>query len=125
MKNNLPKIIKEIGFDFNWDIRKVWALDLPVVEMPVKELAWMFEIPFWDSYKTKPIDVANNPKGHKDQYKRTMATNLSHPLDIMFWKGRWLMLDGLHRLLKAHILGLKTVKVRKIPVSLISQIKSD
>jgi len=29
-------------------------------------------------------------------------------------KGRWLILDGLHRLVKAYILKMKTVKVRKI-----------
>ncbi|HVX93102.1 MAG TPA: hypothetical protein VHA74_03240 [Candidatus Dojkabacteria bacterium] len=51
-----------------------------------------------------------------------MDSDLQYPLDIMFWKGRYLLLDGLHRLAKAKILGLKTVKVRKIPQEAIPQI---
>ena len=35
---NLPKIIQEAGFDFWWDIKKVWALDYPIEEMNVLEL---------------------------------------------------------------------------------------
>lgn len=41
----------------------------------------------------------------------------------MMNKGRWTILDGLHRLLKAKILGLEKVNVRKIPVSEISNIR--
>jgi hypothetical protein len=40
----------------------------------------------------------------------------------MFWKERWLLLDGLHRLTKASILGMKTINVRKIPQEDISKI---
>ena len=34
----LPKIIKDVGFEFSWDEPKVWALDIPVEEIPIKEL---------------------------------------------------------------------------------------
>jgi len=44
-----------------------------------------------------------------------MNADLSYPIDIMENKGRWLILDGLHRLVKAKILGFDKVKVRKIP----------
>ena len=42
----LPKIIKEVGFDFSWDVKKVWALDYPVEEIEINELTWHFDIPF-------------------------------------------------------------------------------
>ena len=126
MKKNLPKIIEEVGFDFSWSEKKVWALDLPVEKIDIKELEWHFEIPFWSTkngyYDLKPNDVINFSKNHKKEYDRTMKADLSYPIDIMKNKGRWLILDGLHRLVKAKILGKNDVEVRKVPRSKIPEI---
>jgi hypothetical protein len=46
----------------------------------------------------------------------------SYPIDIMENKGRWLILDGLHRLVKLYEQGEKTVKVRIIPRKKIPEI---
>ena len=118
----IPQIIKNVGFDFHWSEEKVWKLDVPVEEISIDELKWHFDTPFWGHYQLKPIDVINNPSKYEDEYKRIMNSDLQYPLDIMFWKGKWLLLDGLHRLAKARVLGLKTVNVRKIPQEAISQI---
>ena len=40
-------------------------------------------------------------------------------------KGRWLILDGLHRLVKAYELGQKKVMVRIIPREKVPEILSD
>ncbi len=117
-----PKIIDDVGFDFDWKEEKVWELDVPVEEISLDELSWHFDIPFWGDYDLKPIDVIKDPSKYDSEYKRIMDSDLQYPLDIMFWKGRYLLLDGLHRLAKAKILGLKTVKVRKIPQEAIPQI---
>jgi len=126
MDQDPPEIIKQIGFDFDWEESKVWALNLPVEDMLISDLEWHFDIPFWDTlngfYDLKPQDVIKDPKQYEQEYKRTMASNLTYPLDIMMWKGRWLLLDGLHRLVKACILGQKTIKVRKVPIGCIPQI---
>lgn len=118
-KRVIPNIIKEVGFDFHWEEEKVWALDLPVEDIPISDLEWHFDIPFWFKqggyYDLKPREVIENPKEHVWEYGRTMSADLTYPLDIMFWKGKWLLLDGLHRLVKAYVLGHKTVKVRKVP----------
>lgn len=126
-KIKLPKIIKEVGFDFDWSEEKVWRLDIPVEDMDMTELEWHFEIPFWNTpggyYDLTPNKVLANPEKYKEEFEQTMKVDLSYPLDIMFWKGRWLMLDGLHRLVKAKKLGLQTVKVRKIPQEAVSLIR--
>lgn len=122
MNKQISKIIDEIGFDFHWSEEKVWVLDLPVEEMPITDLEWHFEIPFWGNYSLKPIDVLNDQDKYQEEFNRTMRADLSYPLDIMFWKNRWLLLDGLHRLLKAKILGQTSVKVRKVPTSMIPKI---
>lgn len=123
-----PQIIKDMGFDFGWDARDVWKLNVPTIEMDVQELIWHFDIPFlWEHggyYNVTPREVIDNPEKHKEEYERTMQADMSHPIDIMENKGRWTILDGLHRLMKAVILGQEKVRVRKIPRSEIKNITS-
>lgn len=125
MKDEIPQIIKDVGFDFDWSEEKVWALNVPVEDMEICELTWHFDIPFlWESgiYNLKPQEVISNPQEHQVEYDRAMKADLVHPIDIMQNKGRWLILDGLHRLMKSSILGMKVVKVRKIDRADISRI---
>lgn len=126
----VPQIIKKVGFDFHWDERKVWKLKVPAEEMPISKLEWHFKIPFWrlpdnTPYSLKPIDVINHPEKFEKEYKRTLQADLKHPIDIMWNKGQWLLLDGLHRVVKAKILGMETVRVRKISRSYIPKIEPD
>ena len=125
-KRVLPKIIKEVGFDFNWDEEKVWALDLPIEEIPITDLTWHFDIPFWwengGFYNLTPKTVLDNQEKYADRIGRIMSADISYPLDIMQWKGRWLLLDGLHRLTKHYLFGNKKIKVRKVPVEKIPDI---
>lgn len=125
-KDDYPQIIKDVGFDFSWSEEKVWALNVPVTKMNVTELTWHFDIPFlWEGdgiYNLKPQAVIDSPKEHQEEYERTMKADLKHPIDIMKNKGRWLILDGLHRLMRASIQGLSEVDVRIIPTDQISKI---
>lgn len=128
MSRELPDIIKEVGFDFSWDERKVWELDAPTEEMPIDELSWHFDIPFiWSKpdgyYDVNPSEVIEHPDQHPEEYERTMRADTTHPIDIMFWKKRWLILDGLHRLMKQAIEGAEVVQVRKISESAIPLIR--
>lgn len=123
----LPTQIKEVGFDFRWDEKKVWGLALPVEEMPIEELTWHFEIPFWFTkhgfYDLKPAEVLSNPNRYSQKYQRIINTDTSYPIDIMFYKGRYVILDGLHRLAKLAISKALTVKVRKVEESMIPLIE--
>lgn len=125
-KADYPQIIKDVGFDFSWSEEKVWALDVLVTKMDINELTWHFDIPFlWEGggiYNLKPQEIIEYPNEHQEEYERTMKADLKHPIDIMENKGRWLILDGLHRLMKASIQGLPEVDVRIIPRDKISKI---
>lgn len=125
MREDIPQIIKDVGFDFNWSEEKVWALNVPIEEININELTWHFDIPFlWENgvYNLRPQTVIDNPVEHVKEYDRTMKADLIHPIDIMENKGRWLILDGLHRLMKSSILKMDRVKVRKISRDQIPQI---
>ena len=123
----LPTIIEDVGFDFHWSEEKVWAIDVPAEDMDILELEWHFDVPFWNTpdgyYDLTPSQVLSEPEKYKIEFERTMKSDLKYPLDIMFWKNRWLLLDGLHRLVKAKQLWMKEVKVRKITVESISLIE--
>ena len=122
-----PQVIKDVGFDFNWDSKKIWVLDEPIVDMDIDELLWHFDIPFWeaqdtDDYNLTPWEVIKDAQKHKDHNRKIQEVDLAFPIDIMENKGHWLILDGLHRLVKAYQQGLNKVRVRKIPRSRISEI---
>ncbi len=124
MSQERPQIIKDVGFDFSWDERKVWQLVLPAEDMSIEELTWHFDIPFiWSKpdgyYDVTPSEVLEYPKRHPEEYERTMQADTSHPIDIMLWRNRWLILDGLHRLMKQAAQGKRVVRVRKVPQSAI------
>ena len=130
MKSKKPNIIDEVGFDFDWDSKKVWALDIPVIEMDIKELIWHFDLPFWeledtDDYNLTPKAVIDNKSGTREHRKKIEEADTSHPIDIMENKGRWLILDGLHRLVKLYESGAKKIKVRIIPREKIPEILRD
>ncbi len=125
----IPDIIKQVGFDFRWDEKKVWALDVPAEDMPIENLTWHFDIPFWSKpggfYNLYPREVIERHEDNEQEYERTMQADTTHPIDIMFWRGRWVILDGLHRLVKQSIEGKEEVRVRKIPESAIPRIARD
>lgn len=125
--NKVPDIIREVGFDFSWDSEDVWKLDYPTEEISIDELTWHFDIPFWDSegtdeYNLKPWDLIHNPEKEPTHMDHINKADMKYPIDIMENKGRWVILDGLHRLVKAYLASMDTVQVRKIPRSEITNI---
>ncbi|MFA6534347.1 MAG: hypothetical protein WCT37_04205 [Patescibacteria group bacterium] len=110
-----------VGLDFgNWDEEKIWLLDLPVVEMDVEELLWHFDTPWWpndngDRWTVTPWEVISQNAGSQNEQNKMAQADTAYPLDILENKGRWLVLDGLHRLAKLYKQGQKKVKVRIVP----------
>lgn len=129
MSKQKPAIIQQVGFDFSWDEKKVWALNVPIEDMAIDELVWHVDVPFlWTKpdgyYDLLPRDVLENPKTYPDEYERTMNANTSYPIDVMWWRERWVILDGLHRLMKLMTENANRVKVRKISMKDIAIIKT-
>ncbi|MET0779433.1 MAG: hypothetical protein ABWY71_01225 [Candidatus Saccharimonadales bacterium] len=124
----LPPIIQEVGFDFSWDERKVWKLQAETEDLSIDALAWHLDIPFlWSKpdgyYDVTPRSVIDHPSKHAGEYERMMHADTRYPIDIMFYKGRWVILDGLHRLMRSVSDGVQTVRVRKIPAAAIPLIQ--
>ncbi|TCO24741.1 ParB-like nuclease family protein [Kribbella steppae] len=115
--SELPPELKNVILDFHWDVALLHRLELPVVELRVAELAWQLRLPFWAwdgrPFQVTPLEVAAEPEVYAEQYARTMAADLRYPLDVVRRPdGRITILDGVHRLLRAHLDRLESVRAR-------------
>jgi hypothetical protein len=124
------KIIRGVGFDFDWDSKKVWKLDVPITKMRLIDLIWHFEYPFWekegsDDYNLTPWEVIKNPKEHSNHFSLVESYDTSYPIDVMENKGRHVILDGLHRLVKLYLQKKEIVEVLIIPKDYVSVILRD
>jgi hypothetical protein len=113
----LPSIIAQYWYAFDWDVEALWARELPAERMPIGRLEWHLDVPVWpigeQSYQLTPRQVLKSPYRYENEYRRARAANLMFPLEITWHRRRWLILDGVHRLLKAHEDGLEELAVRK------------
>ena len=124
----LPKILEDVTPDFEWDSKKIWALDLPVQNMNISELIWHLDYPFWDKEGTDdwnltPAEFLKNSAAEPSHYAKVQQSDLQFPLEIIEFKGRYRILDGIHRLVKAYMNDAKTVLVRIVPKEKINAIK--
>ena len=109
-----------VGLDFgNWDEDKIWALDLPVSKINIKDLEWHLDCPFWEHdngerYTVTPRDVLEKVIGTNKEQERVLRADVTFPIDIYFNKDKWLVLDGLHRLVKLYGTGVTDISVRII-----------
>ncbi|MEI8061321.1 MAG: hypothetical protein WCG99_03455 [Candidatus Berkelbacteria bacterium] len=127
MTDPRPKIIQDTGFEFDWDDKKVWALPVEAEEVSIDDFLWHLDLPVWekentDDWNLTPNDALNNLDREPNHAKKIAESNLDFPIDIMWNKGRWTLLDGYHRLARAHQLGDKTIHVRKIPQKYVPEI---
>jgi hypothetical protein len=89
--------------------------------MRVSQLEWLLELPWWRgngrAFAVSPLQVALSPDSYPDQYARTLKADLRRPLHVTPRARRWVVLDGIHRLLKAELQGLDKIRVKRLPQS--------
>ena len=117
-------------FPFDWDLDRLWALDVPTETRDISELQWHFDVPIWASAKGMhwnlcPIEVLRNPGRYPRHDARIDDADLSHPIDMMFTIDRFAIIDGVHRLAKYETLGITDVNVRIIPRGMIPLFEDD
>jgi len=116
-----PPDLEPFLLRFDWDEHLLWSLDLPVEDFPTRALAWHLDLPWWKGesglFTVRPRAVIHYPSRHPEQYARTLNADLRYPLHLTLNEGRWTIMDGIHRLLKAVMLNRDHVAVRKVPAS--------
>lgn len=95
-----------------WDVRKLAAAvaDQPVTDHPLDAITEIDE-PYWFA-ATNDAPTCARIMAHAAQVQ---AADLSYPI-ILCAEGR--VMDGMHRVMKAHDLGHATIKARQLAVTL-------
>ncbi|MEO5927206.1 MAG: hypothetical protein ABIO72_00720 [Patescibacteria group bacterium] len=122
-----PTILREVTPNFDWDLKKVRALQLPVRRLRLVDLLWHFDLPFWeregtDDWNLTVWEVFRDPHGERSHYSRVWGADLRYPIDVVWWNGRYRVLDGLHRLAKAYLTGAGTIRARVVPPEMFARI---
>ena len=82
----IPSVLRPYILTFLWDVEALHALDLPTAQMAVSDLAHHLDLPFWaydgQPFQVTPHDVAADPNRYHEQFARTLAADLTHPLDV-------------------------------------------
>ena len=120
LMDSVPAALHGLVLDFEWSRERLWALDLPVRAMAIEELRWLLALPWWSHegvhFAISPNQVRADPDRYAAQYDRTMAADLTLPLHVLQRQDRVVtMLDGVHRLLKADLVGLQLVDTKPVP----------
>ena len=128
---DLPEKLKPVYFDFHWSQKKLWALELPEAQMNVSDFLWSLDYPIWATnppekiFDLEPNTVLKNLEHFPLKKERIQQADLSYPIHVMYWKNRWVILDGYHRLLKKILLNEKSISVKIVPHRMIPAITPD
>ncbi len=121
MKNHQPPHeLTDVGLSMFVDTVKLRELPLPVVEIPLEELIWHFDMPVWakdgtEDWNLTPWQVIHGEKGSDTHQKRVAQADTIYPIIVTPYKDRLVILDGVHRLVKTYQSGYKTIKAKMIP----------
>lgn len=110
----MPDPVRAAFPPYRWQLEKLWELDLKVEPVETADLIWMFDLPLWqldgDRFKVTPNQVAATPMNYRAHYQRVMDADLDFPINLVAYRGRLVVLDGVHRLLKAHFLRRRWIE---------------
>jgi hypothetical protein len=118
--DQVPDVLRDVILDIQWDLDKLhWLPGLRELAVPVRDLAWHLEVPFWAfdgvPFQLSPRAVVDAPDRHRAQWDRTLAADLGFPVHARVDSaGRLVILDGIHRLLKATVVGQDLILVRVV-----------
>jgi hypothetical protein len=83
----------------------------------------VLDLPFWredgEWFVLTPNQVRERPDEHVEQWARMLRADLDAPVHITERHGRLVIIDSVHRLLKANILGRDCLPARRVPGSVL------
>ena len=126
MSNQKPKILTDAGYEIYCDTTKLRELDVPVVDFEIEKLIWNFDLPLWekdgtDDWNLTPREVINKIEGSTTHQNRVTEADLQYPILLLEKNGKWLIIDGAHRLVKAFEAGHTTIRAKIFTANMIKQ----
>jgi hypothetical protein len=112
----VPDELRGVVLDIRWDRERLHALDgLASLSVALEELRWQLDLPWWRDgrrpFAVRPADVAANPGAHAEHWTRLWAADVDCPIHLVRrGDGRLIVLDGMHRLLRAQLEGRSVIQ---------------
>ena len=123
--DKMPPVMQALLPKATWDRARLHELILPVTELPVAKLRWQLDLPWWRDGERRFVVTPNQVRLAPDRFavhwRRTLDADLAFPIDLL-QRERLIVLDGVHRLLKADILGMSTVAVHILDAARFAEI---
>jgi hypothetical protein len=120
----VPRSLAAILPKVTWSRERLHRLGLPVVAVPLEQLRWQLDLPWWRHdahyFAVSPNGVRAEPRTYATQWRRTVAADLAFPIHLLDGE-RQIVLDGLHRLLKADVLGMEHVQAHVVDPELFGE----
>lgn len=112
-----------------WHTEKLWALPTAAAQTAAGSLWWHLELPVWPSatqtFDLRPSEVLAAPALYPDHWQRVLSADLSSPLDLFENFGRWVIMDGYHRLARHSLEGSIMIPVRHHERALLATILAE
>jgi len=91
------------------DVRRAWRLDGELRDIPIDELESVLDDPSWEGESPRRI-------AHKDpHWTLILEADLAYPIIVTtLVHGGLEIIDGRHRVVKAWLLGMETVRARVV-----------
>lgn len=125
-KKQPPRILTDVGLSMFVNTIKLRDLPLPITEMTIEKLLWHFNMPVWgkdgtDDWNCTPWEVIRKEEGTIEHQKRTEESDTIYPIIVTEKNSQYVILDGIHRLVKTYVSGGKTIKAKIIPSKYLSR----
>jgi hypothetical protein len=128
----LPEKLQGVFFDFLWNTEKCWQLPTAPSVVPIAQLVWLLDLPVWTTvsgeprFDLAPSTVLAHPERFQGRCRRIVTVDLTYPLEMFrSHSGRWVILDGYHRLARHQMEQSDCVSVRLHPDRFKKQIFRD
>jgi len=113
--DQIPEVLRPWLLPIDWDRERLWSLDLPRKQIALEELRWHLDLPWWRHdgtwFQVTPKDFQAHPSAYPEHAERVASAELAYPLHVVRRRHRWLILDGIHRLIKAEVRGHDDLQV--------------
>jgi len=117
----VPTELRSVLLNITWNNSDLWAIPLPVEQVSVASLSWQLDLRWWrhagQHFVIRPTEVAADPERYAAQWQRTLAADLHWPIHVVQRDDRLVLLDGVHRLLRAHLTGVDMIPARLLTVA--------
>ena len=122
---SLPSIL---NIWFKIDEPKLWTIDIPIEEILLSELDNNLDILYreqegTDDWNLSPRMFLANIEKEMYHAGEVNKADIQYPIEVYFHQWQRIILDGVHRFAKHHLLWLKTINVRKISPEIAQRVK--